>query len=100
MYLRTARILLLLVLLLNIGDYFLTNFALSIRFEEGNPFLAGIVDTFWFPVIKLLVVPALILLAMSLGSRISHRRFAIYSAIAFLLYCTPYISVLWGLAQV
>lgn len=41
----------------NFADYFLTLRAISIGIEEGNPYMAALIGTPWFAVVKLFVVP-------------------------------------------
>ncbi len=41
----------------NFADYFLTLRAISLGIEEGNPYMAALIGTPWFAVVKLLVVP-------------------------------------------
>ncbi|MFP4199825.1 MAG: DUF5658 family protein [Bacillota bacterium] len=46
------------IALLNFADYFLTLRAISLGIREGNPYMAGLIETPWFAIVKLLVVPA------------------------------------------
>ncbi len=48
---------LLLIGFLNISDYFFTVKALELGFKERNPVINLIIDTYFFPFLKLLLVP-------------------------------------------
>lgn len=41
----------------NFADYFLTLRAISLGIQEGNPYMAPLIGTPWFTVVKLLIVP-------------------------------------------
>ncbi len=41
----------------NVADYFLTLRCLESGFVEGNPIMAPVVGTAWFPIIKIILVP-------------------------------------------
>ena len=49
------------ILILNIADYVFTEIALSLGAEEANPFLAPIVDTIWFPIVKVFIISTFVL---------------------------------------
>ena len=75
------RILLIGIFILNIADYVFTEIALSLGAEEANPFLAPIVDTIWFPIVKVFIVSAFILFIWLVRERIlagKRRKFILF----------------------
>lgn len=54
----------------NIADYFLTLRCLESGLVEGNPVMAPIVGTVWFPIIKVLLVPLGLYLIWTVRDRI------------------------------
>lgn len=52
----------------NVADYFFTLWALERGFIEANPFMDAIINTPWFAVIKLGIIPCALLAVDSRGS--------------------------------
>ncbi len=87
-------------MILNIGDFFLTGYALENGFVEGNPVMDVAVNTIWFGLIKLVVVPLSIIGALVLVAKTYHKlspgtmqRILVYSLVSFIIYWMPYLNV-------
>lgn len=92
------KLLWLVILCLNIGDYFLTLHALENGFIEGNPVMGATINTIWFEIIKLALVPMGIVFLILLLNKLSsagRRRVALFSVVVFFVYCMPYLNVFW-----
>jgi len=66
-------------------DYLMTLEALERGFKEANPFLAPMVGTFEFPLVKLLLVPLLLLLLWQLRHKI-RRSLVTLAWVPFVAY--------------
>ncbi len=64
------KVLLIALGLFNVLDYLFTLCALRSGFLEGNPFMAPVVTTGWFFVIKVVLIPAALCLIWSQRSRL------------------------------
>ena len=82
------------VALFNVADYFLTLHALSMGFREGNPVMALIVDTVYFPKVKLVLVPLLLLFLWSVRERIGRRLYG-YVGVIFVAYSLLMVYYGW-----
>ncbi|EEG78443.1 DUF5658 family protein [Dethiobacter alkaliphilus] len=78
---RLIGLMLICVAFFNAADYFLTLHALSLGFREGNPVMALIVDTAYFPKVKLIIVPLLLLFLWLVRVRVGRRLFGYVSVI-------------------
>lgn len=58
----------------NVADYFFTLWALERGFTEANPFMDAIINTPWFAVIKLGIIPCALLAVWIVEDRL--RAFA------------------------
>ena len=74
---RYLPILLLGIGLFNIADYFFTVNALSLGATEANPVMDAIVHTPLFPVVKLILIPALLVFFWTVRHKIQTRKNAI-----------------------
>jgi hypothetical protein len=66
----------------NVADYLLTMLALNMGYREANPIMKLIIDTKFFPIVKILIVP---LLLYSIWAR-RHKvgpRILFYSGLVF-----------------
>lgn len=92
---RLLWLLLLGVGVFNVADYFLTLYAVKQGFREANPFMDTILHTVWFPKVKLLVVPLLLLLIWlrrkQLGSRLYFYVWLIFIVYASLMVYYAYL---------
>ncbi|WP_242661376.1 DUF5658 family protein [Alkaliphilus metalliredigens] len=69
----------------NVCDYFLTLKAIGMGYEEANPLVDGILHTPLFPITKLLIVPALLVLIWFLRKRVG-KRVMLYAWTVFIAY--------------
>lgn len=77
---------LILIGIFNILDYYFTLRALAAGFKELNPLINAVVNTLYFPLIKLVVIPLLLVLIWCLHSRINQERFSFYVRLMFFAY--------------
>lgn len=68
----------------NIADYFFTLEAIGAGMAEGNPFMDAILHTPWFPVAKLIAVPAGLYLLWRVKERVPRVKY--YAAVPFFAY--------------
>lgn len=71
--------------LFNVLDYYFTLKALSIGYEEANPVVDIILDTPLFPIIKLVVIPAMLFIIWLLRDKV-EKRLAWYVGTVFVAY--------------
>lgn len=75
--------------LFNVADYFLTGHALRLGFREGNPVMALVVNTVYFPTVKLIIVPILLFFLWVVRERMGRRLYmyvwVIFAAYALLM---------------
>jgi len=69
----------------NVTDFFLTLYALQKGFIEANPVMDLIVDTIFFPKVKLVVVPLLLFYLWLQRKRVGSRLY-IYVWFIFVVY--------------
>ena len=69
----------------NVMDFFLTLYALERGFVEANPVMDLIVDTVYFPKVKLIVVPLLLSYLWLQRKRVGSRIY-VYVWLAFVAY--------------
>ncbi|EEG78442.1 DUF5658 family protein [Dethiobacter alkaliphilus] len=91
---RLLWLLLLGVGVFNVADYFLTLYALSRGMREGNPVMDMIVDTVYFPKVKLVLVPLLLLLLWLNRQRVGKRLY-VYVWIIFIAYFLLMVYYAW-----
>lgn len=53
----------------NMADFFLTLDAMDKGHSEANPLLAGMIDTFEFPLLKLLLIPLILIFLWQMRHR-------------------------------
>jgi len=82
---RILRVLLFGVAVFNVADYLLTLLALHMGYREFNPFIDIIVDTHFFPLVKLVVVPSALYFVWSQRNKVGGR-ILIYAWLAFAIY--------------
>lgn len=83
---RLAAVFLILTGILNIFDYFYTNIVIAAGAQELNPFMAPLIGTRYFALVKLALVPGLLLLVWLLRSRVAPSCLSLYSFMLFLCY--------------
>ena len=94
---RNKRLLWLVLLgvgVFNVADYFLTLYAVKQGFREANPFMDAILHTFWFPKVKLLAVPLLLLVIWLHRKRIGGRM-QYYAGTLFAAYTSLMVYYAW-----
>ena len=69
----------------NVADYFLTLEVISQGHEEANPIIDAILPTIYFPIVKLVVVPLLLLFLWNLRQHF-NRRCMLYVWTGFMVY--------------
>ena len=74
----------------NITDYYFTLEAISLGAHEGNPIMDAILHTPFFPIVKLLLVPGLLVFIWVIRSRIERLRSLIVIAFAGYLMVNVY----------
>ena len=82
---RFIAFLLLSTALFNIADYFLTMKALKLGIEEMNPIIRNLIGTAFLPIIKIVLIPAVLFLIWKLRSHIG-KRLLFYSSLLFSVY--------------
>lgn len=94
---RLLWLLLLGVGVFNVVDFVLTLYALEMGFVEANPVMDLIVDTVYFPKVKLIVVPLLLaylwLQRHRVGSRLYVYVWFVFLAYMFLMFY--YAGLFW-----
>lgn len=78
----------------NVADYFLTLYAVKQGFSEANPFMDAILHTVWFPKVKLLVVPLLLLSVLLYRKRAGDRLYY-YVGVLFMAYASLMLYYAW-----
>ncbi len=69
----------------NVADYFLTTLALSMGYREANPIINTIVDTLFFPVLKVAVIP-IMLYSVWMRRHMVGPRILFYAGLVFTAY--------------
>ncbi len=78
------------LLLLGIGafnkaDFMLTNIAISEGYQEANPVINTVLNTWGFPFLKLLVVPSILIGLWMIRRRLNKRMYG-YIWVGFIVY--------------
>lgn len=81
---RILKYMLIAISVFNVADYISTLIAISNGVPEGNPVMDAVIGTPWFPVIKLVLVPAGLYLIWRCRGRV--RRVVYYAGVAFAAY--------------
>ncbi len=69
----------------NVADYFLTTLALSMGYREANPVINAIVDTLFFPAVKIIIIPIMLYSVWARRQRVGPR-ILFYAGIVFTAY--------------
>lgn len=87
---RFSFLALLLILLgiFNVGDYYFTLKAAAIGYQELNPLISPIIGTLYFPMVKLIIIPLLLLIIWLLRFKVHCIRLHIYVLLLFFSYFT------------
>ncbi|KUO50598.1 MAG: hypothetical protein APF76_08090 [Desulfitibacter sp. BRH_c19] len=91
---RLLALLLIGVGISNILDYFLTLYAVEQGFREGNPIMNAILDTSYFPSVKLIIVPLFLYFIWHVRSKIGYKIYY-YAWFIFIVYISLMVYYLW-----
>ncbi|MDW7672184.1 MAG: DUF5658 family protein [Bacillota bacterium] len=69
----------------NKADFMLTHIAISEGYQEANPIINAVLDTWGFPFLKLLVVPAILVGLWMIRRRLNQRMIG-YVWVGFIAY--------------
>ncbi|HHY82300.1 MAG TPA: hypothetical protein GX505_06430 [Clostridiales bacterium] len=82
---RVIAFMLIFTALFNIADYFLTMEALKLGIEELNPLVRYWINTSFLPLIKVVIIPAVLFMIWKLRIHIG-KRMLVYSSLLFSVY--------------
>lgn len=78
----------------NVLDYFLTLYALDQGFREGNPVMNIIINTAYFSIVKLLIVPLCLIFLWHIRNKVGFRIYY-YVSVVFFAYMSLAIYYTW-----
>ncbi len=95
MNMSSLFVVLLLIGALNISDYFFTIKAMELGFTEGNPVMNMLVDTKYFTIVKLILVPMGLLVLWKAKNQTS--KYGLLLAVLLICYVSVNIYHAYGL---
>lgn len=93
-----TAVMLVLIGVFNAADYYFTETLAALGGQELNPLTAPLINTPYFAVLKLIVIPLLLLFIWLVRKKINPKRLQIYTFVLFLCYFSLmlYFGALFG----